>query len=273
MNVAAHYREMHCRLVAHFVLPCSSPSSRSCRSRRAHRSPLRSTTTRERAPTCTKPFLRRATSTQTNSANCSRFTWTATSTPSRCIFRTLRFPAKEHTTWCSSPLSTTACMRSTPTHHRRLRSGARRFVRLRQSDRAAHTGGRRLPVHRADHRNHVDAGDRRRRGNHLRSRAHAASTASYFQKLHALDVTTGAEKPGSPVTIQASAPHKTLGLVSNPVDFDPVRENPRAALLLSNGTVYLSWASSCDVGPYHGWMIAYDARTLAANGRVQHLAR
>jgi len=40
-------------------------------------------------------------------------------------------------------------------------------------------------------------------------------------------------------------------------------ELPRAALLLVNGQVYLTWGSSCDVGPYHGWVMAYDARTLA----------
>jgi hypothetical protein len=87
-----------------------------------------------------------------------------------------------------------------------------------------------------------------------------------LQKLHALDVTTGAEKPASPVTIKASVPHKALGLVSTQVEFDSRRENPRAALLLSDGKVYLSWASSCDVGPYHGWMIAYDAHTLQQLG-------
>jgi hypothetical protein len=41
-----------------------------------------------------------------------------------------------------------------------------------------------------------------------------------------------------------------------------LRENPRASLLLANGSVYLTWASSCDVGPYHGWVMAYDAHTL-----------
>jgi hypothetical protein len=96
--------------------------------------------------------------------------------------------------------------------------------------------------------------------------ARTSERGGYFQKLHALDLTTGAEQRGSPVTIKASAPHKTLGLVPNAVDFDPLRENPRAALLLSNGQVYLSWASSCDVGPYHGWVIAYDARTLQQAG-------
>lgn len=96
--------------------------------------------------------------------------------------------------------------------------------------------------------------------------ARTSQHGTLFQKLHALDVKTGAERPGSPVTIKASAPHKTLGLVSNPVDFNPRTENPRAALLLVNGKVYLSWASSCDVGPYHGWVIVYDARTLQQVG-------
>lgn len=86
------------------------------------------------------------------------------------------------------------------------------------------------------------------------------------QELHALSVTTGVERPGSPLIIKASVPHKTLGLVSSPVTFDNRSENPRAALLLSRGKVYLSWASSCDVGPYHGWVIAYDAHTLQQLG-------
>jgi hypothetical protein len=47
------------------------------------------------------------------------------------------------------------------------------------------------------------------------------------------------------------------------VTFDPLRELPRAALLLVKGQVYLTWGSSCDVKPYHGWVMAYDARTLA----------
>jgi len=96
--------------------------------------------------------------------------------------------------------------------------------------------------------------------------ARTSERGGLVQKLHALNVATGAEQPGSPVTIKASAPHKSLGLVSNPAIFDPKAENPRAALLLSNGKVYLSWGSSCDVGPYHGWMIAYDARTLQQVG-------
>jgi hypothetical protein len=84
----------------------------------------------------------------------------------------------------------------------------------------------------------------------------------YVQKLHSLDVATGAEKLGSPVTIRASVDGKGAGSSKGKVAFDPLRENPRAALLIANGNVYLTWASSCDVAPYHGWIIAYDAHTL-----------
>lgn len=71
----------------------------------------------------------------------------------------------------------------------------------------------------------------------------------YAHRLHALAITTGAEKFGGPVEINAAA-------------FDGLRENPRAALLLANDQIYLTWASACDVGPYHGWVMAYDAHTL-----------
>ena len=84
----------------------------------------------------------------------------------------------------------------------------------------------------------------------------------FVQKLHALDITTGRERAGSPVTIQATVDGSGVGAVNGKITFDALRENPRAALLLSGGEVYLTWASSCDVGPYHGWVMAYDARTL-----------
>jgi hypothetical protein len=91
---------------------------------------------------------------------------------------------------------------------------------------------------------------------------HTSTASDYHQQLHALDVATGAEKSGGPVEIQATVHGKGAGSVNSNLPFEPLRENPRAALLLSNGTVFLSWASSCDVGPYHGWVIAYDAQTL-----------
>jgi len=84
----------------------------------------------------------------------------------------------------------------------------------------------------------------------------------FVQKLHALDITNGKEKPGSPVVISATVRGSGDGAVGGKITFDPLKENPRAALLLEGGEVYLTWASSCDIGPYHGWVIAYDAHTL-----------
>jgi hypothetical protein len=92
--------------------------------------------------------------------------------------------------------------------------------------------------------------------------AHTFSTDEFHQKLHAIAVTNGAESFGGPAEIQATVRGKGAGSGGGNLAFEPLRENPRAALLLANGSVYLSWASSCDVGPYHGWLMAYDARTL-----------
>lgn len=85
----------------------------------------------------------------------------------------------------------------------------------------------------------------------------------FQQRLHAIDIRTGAERPGSPVLIQAKVTASAwFGLSTREVNFDALRENPRAAMLLSLGTVYIAWGSSCDVTPYFGWVIGYDAATL-----------
>jgi hypothetical protein len=85
---------------------------------------------------------------------------------------------------------------------------------------------------------------------------------TYAQRLHALAVTTGVEKFGGPVEIHAGMSGKGAGSSGGKLDFNPLRDNPRAALLLNRGAVYMAWASACDVGPYHGWVMAYDARSL-----------
>jgi hypothetical protein len=84
----------------------------------------------------------------------------------------------------------------------------------------------------------------------------------YVQRLHALAITTGKEKLGGPVEIKASVKGRGASSTNGVIDFDPLHELPRAALLLAGGNVYLTWGSSCDVDPYHGWLMAYDARTL-----------
>jgi hypothetical protein len=92
---------------------------------------------------------------------------------------------------------------------------------------------------------------------------HGLSSDEFFQHLHALAITTGVEKFGGPKLISASVAGNGRGSENGRIAFDPLKENPRAALLLSKGVLYLTWASSCDVDPYHGWVMAYDPQTLA----------
>jgi hypothetical protein len=75
----------------------------------------------------------------------------------------------------------------------------------------------------------------------------------YVQRLHALNIRTGVDKL-PPVEVRASVRGSGAGSKMGVIEFEPLRENPRAALLLSKDVVYLSWASACDVGPYHGWV-------------------
>jgi hypothetical protein len=81
---------------------------------------------------------------------------------------------------------------------------------------------------------------------------------AYHQRLHALDVTTGAELFGGPTEITASYPAPGGGTRT----FDPGQYAERAALLLSQGTIYTAWTSHCDIHPYTGWIIAYGETTL-----------
>jgi hypothetical protein len=86
--------------------------------------------------------------------------------------------------------------------------------------------------------------------------------STYIQRLHALDVSTGAERSNSPVVITATYAGTGAGSVGGVITFDPARQNQRPGLALVNGTVYIAWASHCDNGPYHGWVIGYDQTTL-----------
>jgi len=85
---------------------------------------------------------------------------------------------------------------------------------------------------------------------------------TYVQQLHALDITTGAEKFGGPVTIDFSTPGTGSGSVNGEIAFDALVESQRPALTLANGSVYIAWASHGDNGNYHGFIAAYSASTL-----------
>ena len=87
--------------------------------------------------------------------------------------------------------------------------------------------------------------------------------STYFQRLHALDITTGAELEGGPVTVQATYPGTGDNSSGGQVVFDPKQYKERAALLLLNGVIYTSWASHCDYSPYTAWIMGYNQTTLA----------
>src|SRR5580700_10796979 len=86
---------------------------------------------------------------------------------------------------------------------------------------------------------------------------------SLVQYLHALDVTTLAEKFGGPMPIQGSVPGNAVDASGGVLTFNPKQENQRAALALTNGHVIISWGSHCDISPWHGWVMSYNATTLA----------
>ena len=88
------------------------------------------------------------------------------------------------------------------------------------------------------------------------------SNGTYHQRLHALDITTGAELSGGPTEITASYPGNGANSTGGNVVFDPAQYAERAALLLTNGKLYLAWTSHCDDTPYTGWVMSYSESTL-----------
>jgi hypothetical protein len=88
------------------------------------------------------------------------------------------------------------------------------------------------------------------------------ASSNYHQRLHALDLTTGAELAGSPSEIQASFPGSGYGSTNGAQVFDPGQYAERVGLLLMNSQLYLAWTSHCDDDPYTGWLMAYSETTL-----------
>jgi len=84
---------------------------------------------------------------------------------------------------------------------------------------------------------------------------------TYYQRLHALDLTTLADRVPA-VVIQASYPGSAYGSTGQ-VEFVPDQYKERGALLLTQGQIITSWASHCDDGAYNGWIMAYNETTLA----------
>jgi hypothetical protein len=89
------------------------------------------------------------------------------------------------------------------------------------------------------------------------------SSGNYHQRLHALDLSTGAELFGGPVEINAMYPGTGDGSQNGFVIFNAAQYAERAAILEYGGTLYISFTSHCDNRPYTGWIMAYNSLTLA----------
>ncbi len=96
--------------------------------------------------------------------------------------------------------------------------------------------------------------------------ARTKETGAFVQRLHALDVTTGAEKFSGPVAIVANVRGTGDGSSGGTLAFDPKLHLQRPALALVQGKIAIAWGALEDQDPYHGWAMFYDARTLQQTG-------
>ena len=92
--------------------------------------------------------------------------------------------------------------------------------------------------------------------------ARSTTGNAFVQFLHAVSILDGNELAGSPMQITATSSGNGDGSVGGVIAFDPQRQNQRQGLTLVNGTVYVTFSSHCDWGPYHGWILGYDASTM-----------
>lgn len=86
----------------------------------------------------------------------------------------------------------------------------------------------------------------------------------FVYRLHALDITTGAERSGGPVSIEAQVQGAGAGGDGEGhIAFNPQMHLQRMGLALAGGSVYVGFASQADTAPWHGWLLAFDSSTLA----------
>jgi hypothetical protein len=90
--------------------------------------------------------------------------------------------------------------------------------------------------------------------------------ANFFLRLHALDITSGSEKYGGPAVITATVTGTGSGSSGGTLTLDPEWQNQRPGLLLLNGILYIGFGSHGDNGPWHGWILGYNAQTLKQTG-------
>ena len=90
------------------------------------------------------------------------------------------------------------------------------------------------------------------------SKSMNSSGTSFYQRLHAIDITTGNEKFSGPANVTSSITYPGIGDGGSTVSFNAQQQNQRSGLTLVNGVVYVVWASHEDVLPYYGWVVGFN---------------
>lgn len=97
----------------------------------------------------------------------------------------------------------------------------------------------------------------------------AQSVTTQFDRLHALDLGSGAELFGGPTTIAPTYPGTQGNVLNNTIVFDPVAQHDRAALTEVGNQIYTAWSGMYgDCSPYSAWVVSFNAGTLAQSGAI-----
>ena len=86
--------------------------------------------------------------------------------------------------------------------------------------------------------------------------------ASYFHRIHALNITNGTEQSFGPVLVSASVPGSGVGSSGGVVPFVHKQQIQRSGLVLAGGILFVAYSGYADTDPYHGWVLGYDASNL-----------
>jgi hypothetical protein len=97
------------------------------------------------------------------------------------------------------------------------------------------------------------------------SKSMNSNGTSFYQRLHAIDIATGNEKFGGPANITSSITFPGIADGGTKDSFNAQQENQRCGIALVNGFVYVAWASHEDKWPFYGWIIGFNASTLAVS--------
>jgi hypothetical protein len=95
-----------------------------------------------------------------------------------------------------------------------------------------------------------------------------SGSTTYYHRIHALSLVDGSDQLNGPTVITATVPGTGGGSSGGNITFNPLHQNERAALTEAEGTVWVTYASHCDIGPYHGWTFGYNAADLSQTAAV-----